>query len=364
MKSSILVAILGSPSFVFAQFGGGGGNGGGDGGGAGSTETCSDNVAEFSSQDADTDSCLGFTTGNTYLYPDDFPILNSRTWYECPESGVRIVVSNNIPDHDVTIGNPNAPCVIPWHIRIPLYPEYVETLTEPSALGLVGVQLNGVGVYGAKEGGGTNAVEPLEGSTILDAQYWYGHSAPTYDWHYHHPQIGYESAPSSDTLMGYAMDGFGIYGPLEDDSVLDDCNGITVDGEYRYHVRSLDQVDENGDYCDGDSPAVLWRYVVGCYHGDISAVEVLSSDTADIPDDCVVVESNDSEISDANDGETADDSDQTAAPTTSATAASDSADLTTDGTTEPLSTDANSSGVAKNTAYLAALIVSFGATLF
>jgi hypothetical protein len=56
------------------------------------------------------------------------------------------------------------------------------------------------------------------------------------DWHVHNPYLG-QSNPSEDDLLGYALDGFAIYGPLSDDSVLDDCNGRTVDGVYRYHVR-------------------------------------------------------------------------------------------------------------------------------
>ena len=42
--------------------------------------------------------------------------------------------------------------------------------------------------------------------------------------------------PASDTLLGYALDGFPIYGPIKDPESLDTCNGRTIDGEYRYHV--------------------------------------------------------------------------------------------------------------------------------
>ena len=62
-------------------------------------------------------------------------VLNQRQWYECPSSGLRIVVSNGIPDHDITMGNPNSPCVIPWQIALPLNPIYTANLTEPANLG-------------------------------------------------------------------------------------------------------------------------------------------------------------------------------------------------------------------------------------
>ena len=43
--------------------------------------------------------------------------------------------------------------------------------------------------------------------------------------------------PSENDLLGYALDGFPIYGPLPDASVLDSCNGQIVNGQYQYHVR-------------------------------------------------------------------------------------------------------------------------------
>ena len=42
--------------------------------------------------------------------------------------------------------------------------------------------------------------------------------------------------PTSDTLLGYALDGFPIYGPISDPNSLDSCNGRTIDGEYTYHI--------------------------------------------------------------------------------------------------------------------------------
>ena len=56
------------------------------------------------------------------------------------------------------------------------------------------------------------------------------------DWHIHNPHLG-EVDPSSSDLLAYALDGFPIYGPLSDTSLLDECNGRTVNGGYQYHVR-------------------------------------------------------------------------------------------------------------------------------
>ena len=56
------------------------------------------------------------------------------------------------------------------------------------------------------------------------------------DWHFHNPHMG-QVKPSENDLLGYALDGFPIYGPISDVSGLDGCNGRTVDGQYIYHVR-------------------------------------------------------------------------------------------------------------------------------
>ena len=107
------------------------------------------------------------------------------------------------------------------------------------------------------------------------------------DWHYHASELGQQAVDSS-TFLGWAMDGYEIYGPLSDDSVLDSCNGMTANGVYRYHVRSDAQVDGAGSYCDGTSPAIKWNYVIGCYKGAMSAATVHDSTTATLPTDCAV----------------------------------------------------------------------------
>lgn len=73
--------------------------------------------------------------------------------------------------------------------------------------------------------------------------------------------------PSDTDLLGYSMDGFPIYGPLDDDSGLDECNGIITDDGYVYHARNIVDVPGDGDYCVDASttPANQWNYILGCY---------------------------------------------------------------------------------------------------
>lgn len=98
-----------------------------------------------------------------------------------------------------------------------------------------------------------------------------------------------EESVASDTLLGYAMDGFPIYGPLADASPLDPCNGMTdANGNYRYHVRTVDQVDQNLDYCNGSDPETNWNYILGCYSGATHFTEIKSLDNYVIDADCVL----------------------------------------------------------------------------
>jgi hypothetical protein len=210
---------------------------------------------------------------------------NKFAFYTCQESGKRIAVSNNIPDHNVEIGNPNQPCECNVWIEMPLDPQKTTTKTEPVDLGFVAIAKNGVVIYGAQEGGGTNAAEPGSGAQITDAQYWWGHAATDGDWHYHNPMAGSSSYAGEDELVGYAFDGFPIYGPVADVSTLDECN---MDAQNRYHVRTLEQVDGDASYCSGTSAAINWDYTVGCYWGDLAGSAVLDSSTQTLPSDCVL----------------------------------------------------------------------------
>jgi hypothetical protein len=64
-------------------------------------------------------SISGWSNGNPYQYPGDFNgILNQVKIYKCETSGKRVIISNGIPDHAVTQGNPNSPCQKNWAIEV------------------------------------------------------------------------------------------------------------------------------------------------------------------------------------------------------------------------------------------------------
>ena len=248
----------------------------------------SNNAKKFSSPNSN-GNCNGFSR-NTYVEPEDYLYPNSAIWYTCPDSNLRILVSNGIPDHWSDIYNNNDCCEVPYFVQIPLNPVYRAEQLQPTLQGINAMALNGVPMVTANEEGATNAVEPPADSSIQNAKHFHGHASKGGTWHYHSPLAGWETMPSSDTLMGYAMDGFPVYGAVDDDTILDECNGrFDDDGNYMYHVRTTEQVDENEDYCpeDDDAGHINWRYFIGCYHGALSNSSVTSSEGATLPDDCV-----------------------------------------------------------------------------
>jgi len=203
----------------------------------------------------------------------------------------RVLLSNGVPDHFI-IDNGFPLCEVTWSISVPLDPllsvgpcEYEWPLprdalcSKPHALPLdspVAYALNGIPIWGPLLSDGSNAVEGPEAVPC------YGHASRGGMWHYHHPLVGCNVAANQETLLAYALDGFPIYGPLsgskdEVDALLDKCNGRALeDGTYRYHVRSLAQVDESLPYSAEDldprNPMDIpvhtnWNYVLGCYSG-------------------------------------------------------------------------------------------------
>jgi len=120
---------------------------------------------------------------------------------------------------------------------------------------------------------------------------WYGHPAAQNVWHYHSPFLGNDeetTSLASTTLLGVAMDGYPIFGAISNpDLVLDECNFDAATN--RYHIRTKYQVDETLDYCDGTDEAVNWKYIIGCYRGELGSSAIKDSLVETIPVDCVEV---------------------------------------------------------------------------
>jgi major membrane immunogen (membrane-anchored lipoprotein) len=189
-------------------------------------------------------------------------------------NGNRIIRGNNLPDHPTGIfpiqrgteawnydKNPNFISEQDVNYTLPALPQVA---ASPSCVGFgpAGFSLTGAAIYHGASTLGTDAAA----HEMLDR--FGGHTDGTERYHYHFPAQDLQDhihvhREGHSALMGYMLDGFGIYGPYGEDgelltsSDLDECHGHTHpvlwDGEmielYHYHWTY-------------DFP-----YNIGCYRG-------------------------------------------------------------------------------------------------
>ncbi|MGL4177581.1 MAG: YHYH protein, partial [Dermatophilaceae bacterium] len=175
-------------------------------------------------------------------------------------SGQRVVTANGLPTHDTGVfpiapdddayaydRNPNAIAEQDILLRLPAEPGRA---AEPSCvpMGMIGFALSGVAVFNALDVRGRDA----PAYEVQDE--CNGHPEAGGRYHYH-DLSGCLPDPDGDagrhsSLMGYALDGFGLYGPKDDGGVevrsadLDECHGHvgpvlwdgTVREMYHYHL--------------------------------------------------------------------------------------------------------------------------------
>jgi len=123
-------------------------------------------------------------------------------------------------------------------------PKTPVTLSSPESIGNAGV---GIALNGVKLEGAAPVAAILGGYTIAAFDDCVGHVNPFVGYHYHGANHGNGTCPGIDFegdghggLIGYALDGFGIYAMLDEDgnesTDLDVCRGHTDDIRgYHYH---------------------------------------------------------------------------------------------------------------------------------
>jgi hypothetical protein len=152
--------------------------------------------------------------------------------------------------------NPNA--IVPRDIvlTIPANPSMALT-TSCVPMGMIGVALNGVAMFNALDLGGRDAVAH-EVQDLCN-----GHPQMQGQYHYHGPSACLPNQTANEALIGYALDGFGIYS-------IRDAQG-----------RELTNADL--DACHGRTSEILWDgsrvrlyhyvltreypYTIGCFRG-------------------------------------------------------------------------------------------------
>lgn len=187
------------------------------------------------------------------------------------EGNTRVLTSNDLPDHPTGIfpirrndpafhydRNPNR--IERQTIRIELPADPRLAARPHCAPAVVGIMLTGVALFNALDAPGRDAVAHETQDRC------HGHPQESGVYHYHSLTNCIEDKPGPDgnsLRVGYALDGFGIYGPYENgrqltSADLDACHGKTsvIDWDGRkvkmYHYVAT-----------ADFP-----YTIGCLRGD------------------------------------------------------------------------------------------------
>ncbi|MGF1473930.1 MAG: YHYH protein [Rubrobacteraceae bacterium] len=189
----------------------------------------------------------------------------------------RRIVGNGLPDHATGIFPPPEQSAIyryykelggekaglvesDFDVTLPNESEPGEPACTP--LGPIGIALTGGFIFNALDANNSDANVALGFDSCL------GHPSPFGNYHYHQPspcfEIGDPSAHSP--LIGWAADGFGIYGPRGEDGEvmtnadLDECHGHTgpVPGREEGQQSTVYHYHANYEY----------PYIVGCFRGE------------------------------------------------------------------------------------------------
>ena len=147
--------------------------------------------------------------------------------------------------------NPNEIAAQNFTYRIPMNPA-LDASHSATPLGPIGVALNGVAIFNQYAAPG----DDLE-AEINTFDHYNGHPTGTDTYHYHIEPLYLTSTLGADALIGFLLDGFPVYGPMEDGELitnddLDAYHGHThatadyPDGIYHYHITAEDP------YINGD----------------------------------------------------------------------------------------------------------------
>jgi hypothetical protein len=189
------------------------------------------------------------------------------------DGGTRVITTNDLPT-DHTTGefpvsedddaysvdrNPNSISEQSFAFEIDAKPELAD---EPTCVGgEIGILKSGVLLFNAVDAGGRDAVA-YEVQDQCD-----GHPQQSSVYHYHSASEcvldALDSGTGQSKLIGYALDGFGIYGPRDENGDeltsedLDECHGITSEVKFNGKKQTIYHYVATVDY----------PYTVGCYRG-------------------------------------------------------------------------------------------------
>ncbi|HVA03923.1 MAG TPA: YHYH protein [Acidimicrobiales bacterium] len=216
------------------------------------------------------------TKTHTWNSETKVSVQGSVSWPDASFSVVlsgstRVVTTNDLPVNHTTgvfpiastdpahayDGNPNhiAADVMTWSLPANPVAARHQSCTSP---GPIGILTDGVVLYNALDANGRDA----PAHEVLDR--CGGHPDQVSRYHHHYvPPCMLDAATGRSTLVGYAIDGYGIYvernahGALLTNANLDRCHGKTSKVMWNGKETRIYHYDATIEY----------PYTVGCYHG-------------------------------------------------------------------------------------------------
>lgn len=193
--------------------------------------------------------------------PDAFAAFTSDVAVS-RDGDVVVLKSNGVPNHkspyfatsdsrfeayngtnSAFVLNPNRIATQNIVMRIPATPT-VATTAQLTPLGPIGMAINGVPIFNQYAAGR----QPLTGEKNSFDQY-NGHPQQSGMYHYHVEPLFLTQTRGRSGLVGFLLDGYPVYGPLEDGKILvsadlDEFHGHShatteyPNGTYHYHVTA------------------------------------------------------------------------------------------------------------------------------
>lgn len=212
--------------------------------------------------------------------PDIKPIVDGSVKWPgevsiSQQGDTRIVSGNGLPTHVTGTfpvsrqddaykfdRNPNRISKHTVLLRLPANPQIADSATCVP-MGMIGFAVTGVAIYNALDAGGRDA-PAHEIQDKCD-----GHPERTGEYHYHNLSKCLNDTRSgpkgTSDLLGYALDGFGIYGSYENgrkltSKDLDECHGRTSTVMWNGKARKIYHYVFTEDY----------PYTVGCFKGEVT----------------------------------------------------------------------------------------------
>lgn len=235
--------------------------------------------------------CLNILTVNTLSESD--PII--KTWIKSTGKGYANILTNiikirysathvyintnSIPSY--TIGpwkfNPNNAAQKDFTFKIPRTPTPKTGVKTKVGLGHIGIWSNGVSVFNADDGMTYNNLGVWnrnafvwEGISFDACQ---GHPAPNGEYHHHiSPNCMFSiNSATHSPLIGYAFDGYPIYGPYGYSSAMDTTSPIKrIESSYKLRSITKRQILANGTVLQPSQygPDVNAQYILGSFIQD------------------------------------------------------------------------------------------------